>query len=80
MPPELLWNALLTAAMAIGGWIFRGYADEQKRLSILLSKTREEAARDYVTKAELHADINRVLSRIESLDQKIDRLLQGLVK
>ena len=27
-----------------------------------------------------HADINRVLSRIDSLDTKIDRILQGMSK
>lgn len=80
MNNEMIWNSLLTAGVGAVGWLLKGYADEMKRISILLNKTREEAARDYVTKSEMHADINRVLTRIESLDQKIDRLLQGLVK
>ncbi len=80
MTEEMIWNLVLSAAIGGVGWLLKGYADEMKRLSILLNKTREEAARDYVTKTELHADIGRVLNRIESLDQKIDRLLQGLVK
>lgn len=80
MTNEMIWNILLTAGVGAVGWLLKGYADEMKRISILLNKTREEAARDYVTKSEMHADIGRVLSRIESLDQKIDRLLQGLVK
>lgn len=80
MTEEMIWNLVLSAAIGAVGWLLKGYADEMKRLSILLNKTREEGARDYVTKTELHADIGRVLNRIESLDQKIDRLLQGLVK
>ncbi len=80
MTNEMIWNILLTAGVGAVGWLLKGYADEMRRISILLNKTREEAARDYVTKSEMHADIGRVLSRIESLDQKIDRLLQGLVK
>lgn len=80
MTNEMIWNLLLSAGVGAVGWLLKGYAEEMKRLSILLNKTREEAARDYVTKAEMHADIGRVLTRIESLDQKIDRLLQGLVK
>ena len=80
MTNELIWNVLLTAGIGAVGWILKGYAEEQQRLSILLNKTREEAARDYVTKTELHTDIGRVLTRIESLDQKLDRLLQGMVK
>jgi len=72
--------AVLSGAIGAVSWVLKGYADELQRISILLNKTREEAARDYVTKAELHADIGRVLARIESLDQKIDRILQGMLK
>lgn len=50
--------------------------DEVKRLSILLSKTREENAEKYVTKAEVHADINRVLDRIDKLGEKMDRIME----
>jgi tetrahydromethanopterin S-methyltransferase subunit G len=49
---------------------------EQQRLNILLNRTREEVARDYVTKAEVHADINRVMNRLEQLDTKLDRLIE----
>jgi hypothetical protein len=42
----------------------------------LLSKTREEHARDYVTKAEVHNDINRVLDRIDRLENKIDLFIR----
>ncbi len=80
MPPELIWNAVLTAALAIGGWIFRGYVDEQKRISILLNKTREEMARDYMSKTDVQASVNMLVARIDRLDQKIDQILQGLVK
>ena len=48
----------------------------KKRLQILLNRTRE----DYATRADMHADINRVLTRIDNLDQKIDRILQGMNK
>jgi hypothetical protein len=34
-------------------------------------------AKEYVTKAEVHADINRVLDRIERLDLKLDRLIES---
>lgn len=80
MTQEMIWNIMLSAAIGAVGWLLKGYAEEMKRLSILLNKTREEAARDYVTKSEMHTDIGRVLTRIESLDQKLDRLLQGMVK
>jgi predicted DNA-binding protein YlxM (UPF0122 family) len=43
----------------------------------LLNRTREEMAKEYVTKAEVHADINRVLDRLERLDEKLDRLMEA---
>ena len=80
MTTEMLWSAALSAVMALIGWILKGHADEVKRLQILLNRTREEMARDYVTRADVHTDINRVIQRIDTLDQKMDRLLQGLAK
>ena len=80
MPTEMIWNLGLTAALGFVSWVLKDYADEVKRLQILLNRTREEVAKDYVTKAEVHTDINRVITRIDNLDAKIDRLLQGLAK
>lgn len=80
MPPEILWNIGLTAILGLVSWVLKSHADEVQRLQILLNRTREEMAKEYVTKAEVHADINRIIARIDNLDQKIDRILQGLGK
>jgi hypothetical protein len=71
-----LWNIGLSVVLAMVGWILKEKAMELSRLSILLNRTREEVARDYVTKGEVHADINRVLDRLDRLDVKIDRLVE----
>jgi len=47
-----------------------------KRLDILLNKTREELAKQYITKEEVHMDIGRVIDRLEALDAKLDRILE----
>lgn len=80
MTPEMIWSAVLTFAISVAGWFMKGNADELKRLQILINRTREELAKEYVTKAEVHADINRVITRIDNLDAKIERLLERLVK
>ena len=49
--------------------------EELDRLQVLLNRTREEVAKEYVTKVEVHNDINRVLVRLEQLDAKLDRLI-----
>lgn len=72
----MLWNVALTALLAIVTWFGKTMWAEQQRVNILLNRTREEVARDYVTKAEVHADINRVIQRLEQLDTKLDRLME----
>ena len=76
MTTEMMLNFGLSGALAIFGWILKSHVDEVKRLQILLNRTRE----DYATRADVHSDINRVLARIDNLDAKIDRLLQGMNK
>ena len=72
----MLWNVGLSLASGlILVWI-NGVNSETKRLSILLSKTREENAEKYVTKVEVHTDINRVLDRLDRLENKIDSFMQ----
>jgi hypothetical protein len=72
----LIWNLVLSGFVAIIGFFLKEKSSEISRLNILLSKTREEHARDYVTKAEVHNDINRVLDRIDRLENKIDLFIR----
>ena len=71
----MLWNAGLTVLIGVVGWVLKDKAAELNRLQILLNRTREEVAKEYVTKTEVHADINRVLDRLDRLDEKLDRLM-----
>ena len=76
----LTLNDLVTVGMGLIisaiGWILREKAAEMQRITILLNRTREEIAKEYVTKAEVHADINRVLDRIDKLGEKMDRVIE----
>ena len=76
MEMDALWNTVLTAVVGFIVWWAKSQNEELKRVQILLNRTREEIARDYVTKSEVHADINRVLDRLERLDEKLDRMLE----
>ena len=72
----LVWNVLLSfASAALLLWV-RVSHEEVKRLSILLSKTREENAEKFVTKSDVHNDINRVLARLDRLESKIDDFMK----
>ena len=81
----LLWNTGLTLLIGIVSWAAKqkereiaDLKDEVQRLNILLNRTREEVAKEYVTKSEVHADINRVLESIKRLDDKLERLMEGV--
>ena len=76
----LVWNMILTGIVAILGWIVQDKFAEIKRLGILLNKTREEVARDHITRAEVREDMRQLLDRLERLDQKIDQLIANHAK
>jgi len=71
---ELLWNILLTLVIAPLGFLVRQYISEVKRLDILLNKTREEVAREYVTRDQIEKEFQRIMEVIDRIDGKIDRL------
>jgi hypothetical protein len=73
---SMIWNAVLTLLVGLLGWVLKEKSAELQRVTILLNRTREEMAKEYVTKAEVHADINRVLVRLDKLDEKLDRLME----
>jgi hypothetical protein len=74
---NMIWNIVLSAGVGMLSWILKDKSDELARVTILLNRTREEVAKEYVTKVEVHADINRVLDRLDRLDEKLDRLMEN---
>lgn len=76
MEMHSLIDAGLSATVALAVWWIKAQHDEMKRVTILLNRTREEVAKEYITKAEVHADMNRIIDRLESLDAKLDRLME----
>jgi hypothetical protein len=73
----MVWNIVLSAGLGLLGWVLKDKSDELQRVTILLNRTREEIAKEYVTKGEVHADITRVLDRLDRLDEKLDRLMEA---
>jgi len=72
----MLWTAALTAGLGLIGWVLKSAVDEMQRLNILLNKTREEMARDYVTKADSTAVMGQIVARFDRIEEKIDRLME----
>jgi Tfp pilus assembly protein PilN len=70
----MVWNIILTAIVALLGYVLKDKFAELQRISILLNKTREEVARDHITRTEFRADMNQLLERFDRLERKIDAI------
>ena len=72
----IIWNALITLIIAPIFYSIRQNNTELRRQDILLNKTREEIAKDYVTKTELRDDMGLIMDRIDKIGEKLDKLFE----
>ena len=72
-----VWSAGLTMATTIIGFLLKEKFAELSRISILLNKTREEIARDYVTQTEIQRITDHIDRQFNKLEAKIDQLIQA---
>ncbi len=74
----VVWNIVLTGFVGILGFLVKGRMDELTRISILLNRTREEVARDHITRAEMNVIVDRLGDRLDKgiarLETKIDNM------
>lgn len=76
----MVWNIVLTGLVALIGFLAKGKFQELDRLGILLNKTREEIARDHVTRAEINQTVERLVERIDSNFRRLEDKLDELAK
>jgi len=72
-----IWSSGLTMALAVIGFLLKEKFSELTRLNLLLNKTREEIARDYVTQSEVQRITDHIDQRFNKLEAKIDQLLRA---
>jgi hypothetical protein len=74
----LIWNVVLTAIVGLMSFVLKDKFEEINRLGILLNKTREEVARDHITRSEVRADMERLLNHVDTrfnrIEEKLDQL------
>ena len=76
LTPYLFWNVFITLVLAPVLFSIKQNTQEAKRLDILLNKTREELAKEYVTKRELKDDMGILMDRIDKIGEKLDKLFE----
>jgi len=72
----MFWNIFITLVLAPVLYSMRQNGSELKRLDILLNKTREEVATNYVLKSDNKDIIKSVMERFDKLEEKIDKLME----
>ena len=74
MEATVLWNLVLTVLLGAVAFFMSSKFKELDRLSILLNRTREEIARDHITRSEFRADMKELLERFDRIEAKLDTL------
>ena len=80
----MIWNTVLTGLVALLGFVAKSKFDEVDRVVLLLNKTREENARDHISRAEYSRELEKLMDRIDAgvlrLENKIDELNKNRIR
>jgi len=76
LDPITVWNVIITVDLGPFAWAFSKMISEVKRIQILLNKTREDFARDYATKSELHNETKEIKELVLRIENKLDRFIE----
>ena len=74
MEVTVLWNLVLSVLLGAVAFFMAAKFRELDRLSILLNRTREEVARDHITRSEFRQDMKELLERFDRIEAKLDTL------
>tara|TARA_R110000782_G_scaffold170715_1_gene262479 strand:+ start:445 stop:693 length:249 start_codon:yes stop_codon:yes gene_type:complete len=72
---SFIWNVVLSVAIGSFVWWMRSISTQINVLRGHISDTREEIAKTYVTKDDLHQDMKELMKRFDRLEEKFERLL-----
>jgi hypothetical protein len=77
---SMIWNAILSLACGSFIWWVRGVnvkIDDNRKL---LSRTREDMAREYALKTDVERDLKQIMDRFDRLEIKLDNLMERIIK
>ena len=76
----IVWNLVTSFFVALVMFMIKMNHDEQKRIQILLNRTREEIARDHITRAEVRADLEKIMERFDTGFERLEAKIDALAK
>jgi len=74
----MVWNIVLTAVVGIMMFLLKGKFDDLARISILLNKTREEVAREHVTRSEMNTLVDRLGDRFDKAFERLEAKVEEI--
>ena len=77
---HMIWNAILSLACGSFIWWIRGINVKIEENRKLVSRTREEMAKEYALKAEVERDLDKIMNRFDRVESKLDNLMERIVK
>tara|TARA_B110000858_G_scaffold140329_1_gene159308 strand:- start:758 stop:991 length:234 start_codon:yes stop_codon:yes gene_type:complete len=75
MEMDAILNILFAVVISGLGWWIKTQKEELDRVRILLNRTREEMAKEYVTKADSNQVLLQIMNKFDRLEEKIDKLM-----
>ena len=76
----MIWNLILSVFAGMVIWWIRGGNTKQAEARILVSKTREEIAKEYARKDEVERDIEKLIDRFDKLETKLDNMMERICR
>ena len=76
----MVWNIILSAVVTIMGFFLRGKINELDRLGILLNRTREEIAREHVTRSEMTTLVDKLGDRFDRAFERLEAKVEEIGK
>ena len=76
----MLWNLLLSVVAGVMVWWIRGVNTRIEETRVLVSRTREDMAREYALKNDVERDLRQIMARFDRLETKLDNLLERMAK
>jgi predicted O-methyltransferase YrrM len=76
----MLWNVLLSLLVAAMGMMLKSKIDELSRVGVLLNRTREEIARENITRKEVDDKVDRIVERFDDGFKRLEAKIDDLTK
>ncbi len=76
----MIWNLILSGFAGAVVWWIRGVNTKLDEARILISKTREEFAKEYARRDEVERDMEKLMDRFDKLETKLDNMIERITK